>query len=149
GRARSAAVIGLGVLAIQLVPYGRSHTNITVGASTRPVAATAAAQWCPTVFAPGSESTMSLGTFSQRLTAIQANLDSALANVAAANPAAVLAQYTPLTVDYRGVAREFAELYPVRCPRLLGNRIAADAAILAPRVDIGGAGPPLSALRAG
>jgi ABC-2 type transport system permease protein len=143
----TAIVAGLGFAAIQFVPYGRSHTNINVVAPAQPVAA--AAQWCPTTFAPGTESAMTLGAFRQQISGMQANLDSALGSLASGNGAAVVGQYSQLTVSYGGVSRELAELYPIRCRRLLGDRANADAAILGPQVNPAAAGLALTALRAG
>jgi mono/diheme cytochrome c family protein len=54
-----------------------------------------------------------------------------------------------VAATYPGVAKEIAELYPVRCPRLLTDRINGDAAILGGQIDGLGAGTTLTALRAG
>jgi ABC-type transport system involved in multi-copper enzyme maturation permease subunit len=145
---QSAVALGVAVVAIQLVPYGRSHTNITVSASPSAPAG-ALAQWCPSMFAPGTESTMTLGAFRQQIGAMQANLDASLAGLASSNAGAVANQYAQMSVAYGGVSKELAELYPLRCPRLLADRIGADAAILAPRIDTRAARLALEPLRAG
>jgi ABC-2 type transport system permease protein len=146
---RIALVVGAVFVAIQFVPYGRDHNGISVGESTRPVAA--AAQWCPTSFAPGTESVMSLGIFRTQVRGMLGNLDAALGAVSTGDAFTVYSQYAQLSVAYGGISKEMAELYPVRCPRLLGDRIDADAAILGtPRqVDLATAGLSLTALRGG
>jgi hypothetical protein len=144
---RVGLVAGAVVVAIQLIPFGRDHTSISVGQSTRPVAA--AAQWCPTTFAPGTESAMKLGTLRAQVGGLLGNLDAALRAVRAGDPSTVYSQYAQLSVAYGGIARELAEMYPVRCPRLLADRIDADAAILGtPRqVDMASAGFSLTKTR--
>jgi ABC-type transport system involved in multi-copper enzyme maturation permease subunit/mono/diheme cytochrome c family protein len=144
---RVAIIAGVGLFVIQFVPYGRSHTNIQVAAASAPTAL--AAQWCPTSFAPGTESTMTLGAFRQQIGGMQSQLDTALASLGSGNNAALVSQYSQMTGSYLGVSRELAELYPVRCPRLLEDRVNGDAALLGPRLDPAAAGPALTALRAG
>jgi mono/diheme cytochrome c family protein len=61
----------------------------------------------------------------------------------------VLSRYTQLTVAYAGVSKEIAELYPIRCQRLLRDRIQADTAIVRPRIDGASATLALTALRSG
>jgi ABC-type transport system involved in multi-copper enzyme maturation permease subunit/mono/diheme cytochrome c family protein len=144
---RGAVVLGVGLFVVQFVPYGRDHNTIQVSPPTSPSAMDA--QWCPASFAPGTESAMPLGAFRQQVGGMQTLLDSALGSLSSGNAAAVVDQYSQLTVSYAGVSRELAELYPIRCPRLLGDRANADAAILGPRLDQAGAGLALTALRAG
>jgi ABC-type transport system involved in multi-copper enzyme maturation permease subunit/mono/diheme cytochrome c family protein len=144
---RTAIGLSIGLFVIQFVPYGRSHNTIQVAPT--PLPAGLAGQWCPTSFAPGSESTMTLGAFRQQIGGMQTTLDSVLGSLGAADSASLVGQYSQLAVSYGGVTRELAELYPIRCPRLLGDRVNADAAILGPRLDPAAAGPALVALRAG
>jgi ABC-type transport system involved in multi-copper enzyme maturation permease subunit len=144
---RTAIGLSIGLFVIQFVPYGRSHNTIQVTPTSLP--AGLATQWCPTSFAPGSESTMSLGAFRQQIGGMQTTLDAALSSLSAGNSPALLGLYSQVAVSYSGVSRELAELYPIRCPRLLGDRATADAAILGPQVSPAGAGPALVALRAG
>jgi hypothetical protein len=92
---------------------------------------------------------MTLGAFRQQIGAMQANLDASLAGLASSNAGAVANQYAQMSVAYGGVSKELAELYPLRCPRLLADRIGADAAILAPRIDTRAARLALEPLRAG
>ena len=144
---RTAIAFGAALVAIQLVPYGRDHTN--VGLTAAPPAGAAAAQWCPTSFAPGAESSMTLGAFQQQIGSMQSSVDGALGALSVANYGSVVSQYSQLVAGYAGVQRELAELYPIRCPRLLGDRITSDSAILGPRFDPDAAALALTALRAG
>ena len=146
---RVALGVGVASVAIQLIPYGRNHTSISVGQSIGPV--TSAAQWCPNAFAPGAESTMRLGPFRSQVGGMLGNLDGALGAASSSNATTVYAQYAQLSVAYAGVSKELAELYPVRCPRLLADRLDADATILGgpQHMDIAAAGVSLTALRGG
>jgi ABC-2 type transport system permease protein len=146
GLRRAALAAGVALVAVQFVPYGRDHTNIVVSGTS---AVVTDQQWCPTTFADSSKSTMTLGAFRQQITSMQANLDAALNGLAARNGGAIRDQYAQLATTYPGVAKEIAELYPVRCPRLLTDRIAGDAAILGAQIDGAGAGTAMTALRAG
>jgi ABC-2 type transport system permease protein len=146
---RLAVGAGAGFVAIQLIPYGRGHANISVAQPTSTV--DASALWCPHSFAPGTESTMRLGAFRAQVGAMVTNLDVALEATSLGDAPAVFAQYVQLSIAYSSVSRELAELYPVRCPRLLADRIDADRAILGlpNQVDLGSAGVSLTALRGG
>jgi ABC-2 type transport system permease protein len=115
---------GAGLVVLQLVPYGRDHTNLTVG---QPTAAAAAS--CQTVFPPGSESAMRLSDFKSRLGSMLGGLNATQASLAANDVAGAQAQYAQFGATYRGVALEVAELYPGRCPRLNGDASGADAAM--------------------
>jgi mono/diheme cytochrome c family protein len=144
---RTAVVLGVGLFVVQFVPYGRSHNTIQVSATAPPAAIDS--QWCPASFAPGTESTLPLGAFRQQVGGMQTLLDSALGSLNSGNAAALVDQYSQLTASYAGVSRELAELYPIRCPRLLDDRANADDAILGSRLDPVEAGVALTALRAG
>ncbi|HEY1293826.1 MAG TPA: heme-binding domain-containing protein [Chloroflexota bacterium] len=144
---RTALLVGAGFVAIQFVPYGRGHTNVSL--SPAPPTGAAAAQWCPTTFAPGTESSMTLGAFRQQVGGMQSTLDGALGALASGNYSAAVGQYAQLTASYSGVQKELAELYPIRCPRLLADRILGDSALLGPRVDPATAELALTALRSG
>jgi mono/diheme cytochrome c family protein len=115
---------GATLLVLQLVPYGRDHTNLTV---SQPSAAAAAS--CQTIFPPGGESAMRLSDFRARLGAMLASLNATQAGLAANDLAAARAQYAQFGSAYRGVALEIAELYPGRCPRLNGDVSGGDAAM--------------------
>jgi hypothetical protein len=142
---RGAIVVGLGFVVAQFVPYGRDHTNINAAAVATPLAA----QWCPTSFPPGTQSTMTMGAFRQQVGAMQTTLDTALGSLAARDLASTRTAYGQVANTYAAVSREIAELYPLRCPRLLSDRATADAALLGAQVDPTAAAPALVALRAG
>jgi ABC-type transport system involved in multi-copper enzyme maturation permease subunit len=144
---RGAVVLGAALVVAQLIPYGRDHTNITVGADSQP--SSLAAGWCPTQFAPGTESAMSMGALRQQVGGMKGGLDAALGALASGDLEAARGQYGQVANSYAGVSREVAELYPLRCPRLLSDRADADAALLGTRVNPSTAGPALAALRAG
>lgn len=145
-----ALATGAVFVAIQLVPYGRSHTNLVVGGVSSGPAAGVAAQNCPTTFAPGSQSTMTLGAFRTQLTGMLTGLDGVLQGLALNDGQALVSRYGEFTVAYAGVSREVAELYPTRCQRLIADRVDADAALLIARpANLAAAGPPVTALRAG
>jgi ABC-2 type transport system permease protein len=144
-RVRRVALTGAaGLLVLQLVPYGRDHVNLGVSA---PAAASAAT--CQTIFPPGTESTMKLGDFRTQLGVLITTINSVQAALATNNLATVRAQYGQFGASYRGVAREVAEEYPGRCPRLNANAAAADTAILGPAADPAAASQALSALSVG
>jgi hypothetical protein len=92
---------------------------------------------------------MTLGAFRQQVGGMQGEMDTALASLRSGNSAALVSQYSQMTNSYSAVSRELAELYPVRCPRLLGDRVNGDAAMLGAQVDPAAAGLALAALRAG
>jgi ABC-type transport system involved in multi-copper enzyme maturation permease subunit len=144
---RGGIVLGVAFVAAQFVPYGRGHTNIGVAAPAQPLAV--ASQFCPSSFPPGTESTMTLGAFRQQVGGMQSNLDAALNGLRTGNLTATHDQYAQAAVAYGGVSKELAELYPLRCQRLLVDRANADAAILGPRLDPSAAGLQVAALRAG
>jgi ABC-2 type transport system permease protein len=116
---------GAGLLVLQLVPYGRDHTNLTVSQPTP-----AAAASCQTIFPPGGESAMRLIDFKTRLGAMIASLNAAQQGLVTNDLATARAQYAQFGTTYRSVALEVAELYPGRCPRLNGYVSGADAAVL-------------------
>jgi ABC-2 type transport system permease protein len=144
---RGGILVGAAFVLAQFIPYGRGHNSLTVA----PVNETSglAAHWCPTTFAPGAQSTMSMGAFRQQLGGMQGGLDAALGALARGDVAGARSQYGQVAVTYAGVSRELAELYPLRCPRLLSDRVAADGALLGTQPDVAAAGPLLAALRAG
>jgi ABC-2 type transport system permease protein len=145
---RSGAIIfGAAFVLAQFVPYGRDHSNIAV-APLEP-ASNLAAQWCPTTFAPGTESTMSMGAFRAQVAGIQAGLNTALSALSTGDSGGARVQYGQVATSYAGVSKEVAELYPLRCPRLLSDRVSADSVLLGTQVDAAAAGPVLLALRAG
>jgi hypothetical protein len=147
-----AAAIGVGgaFVAIQLIPFGRSHTNFTVAPPSSGAVLMVADQFCPRAFAPGTESRMSLGTLRTQLGGMVGNLDAALRSLAAGDVGGLRTQYGQFATTYGGVNTELAELYPVRCRRLLGDRLDGDAAILIGQTaNIGLAAAPLTALRSG
>jgi mono/diheme cytochrome c family protein len=122
---RVALVGGAGLVLLQVVPYGRDHVNLSIGAPSAAAAAT-----CQTVFPPGDESAMRLSDFKARVVSQIGSLNGVLAGLAANNQAATRAQYAQFSNAYRGVAKELAELYPGRCPRLNADAAGADAAII-------------------
>ena len=63
---RAAVAAGIGIVVIQLIPYGRNHGNLQVAPIPSGSAALAAGQLCPATFAPGTESTMTLGALEPR-----------------------------------------------------------------------------------
>src|SRR5439155_3452919 len=111
--------------------YGRSHTNFVVAPPSSGPVFKVVDRFCPRSFAPGAESTVTLGTFRGQLTAMLSSLDAASRALAANDPAAGRVQYGQFASTYGGVSKELAELYPVRCSRLLADRLEGDAAILA------------------
>jgi len=138
------------LLAMQLIPYGRSHTNFVVAPPPSPTVAAVAPQYCPTTFAPGTESVMTLGALRAQVGSLLASLDGAQHAAAANDAAGVRANYGQFAANYAGVSREDAELYPVRCPRLIADRLEGDAAVLvAPNVNLVAAVAPIAAVRAG
>ncbi len=145
-RARKVALWGGGaLLVLQLVPYGRSHVNVSVGTPTVAAAAT-----CQSTFAPGTESTMRLSDFKTRVGSSTASLNAVLVGLAGNAEAVALAQYAQFASGYRGIARELAEMYPGRCPRLNADAIGADAALLpGPAAGAAAATPWLYALSVG
>jgi ABC-2 type transport system permease protein len=144
-QARRAALYGLGgLLVLQLVPYGRGHVNLTVETPSAAAAAT-----CQTIFPPGTESTMKLGDFRAQLGSMITTLNGLQVSLATANQPTVLAQYAQFGTAYRSVAKEVAELFPGRCPRLNSDAAAVDAALLGPPSGYAAAGPALYALNAG
>jgi mono/diheme cytochrome c family protein len=138
---RVSMTIGVAVVLIQFVPYGRDHAAIPVKPPAAPIAA---AQWCST-----NASSMTLGALKQQVGAMQTQLDAALSPMRVGNGGGVAAAYARFTVTYAGVAPALAQLYPLRCPRLLEDRIMADASIVAPRIDGGAATAALVALKSG
>jgi ABC-type transport system involved in multi-copper enzyme maturation permease subunit len=143
---RRAALWGGGaLLVLQLVPYGRSHVNVTIGAPPA-----AAAGTCQTIFPPGSESAMRLSEFKAQVGSSMASLNGVLVALAGGDRAAVSAQYARFAGSYRGIAKELAEMYPGRCPRLNADAIGADGAF-SPSSLTGAAGatPWLYALNVG
>jgi len=150
GVRRTALAVGGVFVAIQLIPYGRSHTNFAVAPPSAGPVLGVTDRYCPRTFAPGAESTMSLGAFRTQVTGMLGDLDSAQQALAANDALTLRAQYSQLAVAYAGVSKELAELYPVRCPRLLADRLDGDAVILVPAtVNLTAAAAPIAALRAG
>jgi ABC-type transport system involved in multi-copper enzyme maturation permease subunit len=145
---RGAIALGVGLVVAQFVPYGRSHTNISVAAPVSPPSPLSE-QWCPTAFAPGTESSMTLGSLRQQVGGMQAGLDAALSELTSGNLGAARAQYGQVAVSYAGVSHELAELYPLRCPRMLDDHVQGDSAVLGAQVNPTVAASPLVALRAG
>ena len=145
-----ALVVGGALVVMQLVPYGRGHTNFGVAPPSSGPVLTVAGRYCPTTFAPGAESAMSLGAFRAQITGMAANLDAALQAVTRGDVGTLRAQYSQFASGYAGVSKEVAELYPVRCPRLIADRIDGDAAVLVgSAVNVPAAAAPIAALRAG
>jgi ABC-2 type transport system permease protein len=144
---RGAIGLGFALVVVQFVPYGRDHTSIAV-APLDP-APSLAAQWCPTTFVPGTESTMSMGAFRAQIGGMQTGLDATLGALASRDVGSARLQYGQVARSYASVSKELAELYPLRCPRLLSNRLAGDSALLGAQVDVAAAAPALVALRAG
>ena len=140
-------VLGAALVLAQFIPYGRGHNSITVAGVND--TSGLVAQWCPSTFAPGTQSSMTMGAFRQQLGGLQGGLDAALGALARGDVASARGQYGQVAVGYAGVSRELAELYPLRCPRLLSDRVAADGALLGTQVDLAAAAPVLVALRAG
>ena len=141
---------GAAFFAIQLVPYGRSHTNLLVAAPTSGPVLAAAAQNCPTTFPPGTESALTLGAFRTQVAGMLNGLDSVIGGLAANTGQALVSQYGQFTVAYAGVSKEVAELYPCAASGLIADRLEADAALLIARPpNLAAAGPPVTALRAG
>jgi hypothetical protein len=133
-----------------LVPYGRSHTNLLAAAPSAGPAVAAAAQNCPSTFAPGTQSTMTLGAFRTQVTGMLGGLDASARAFVAGDVQTGVGQYGQFALAYSGVSKEIAELYPLRCQRLIADRLDADAAILIARPpNPAAAGPPVAALRAG
>jgi Haem-binding domain len=135
---------------VQLVPYGRGHTNFAVAAPAAGPVLSVADQYCPKTFAPGTESAMNLGAFRTQVNGMAASLDAAIQALAVGDQRAVRAQYAQFAGTYGGVSKELAELYPVRCRRLIADRLDGDAAILVgPVVNLSAGAAPVAALRAG
>jgi mono/diheme cytochrome c family protein len=138
---RAAITIGAAALAIQFVPYGRDHAAIPVNAPATPLEA---GHWCST-----NSTSMTLGALKQQVSAMQTQLDAAVSRLGAGDGGALASTYAQFTISYAGASPGLAQLYPVRCPRLLDDRIAADAAIASPRIDAGAAAAALIALESG
>jgi ABC-2 type transport system permease protein len=143
----SALVVGGVLVAAQVIPYGRDHTNINVAASRPSVASVG--EWCPPTFTDATQSQMRLGAFRQQVGNLQSTLGTALAALAGGDAGSLRSQYTQFTRTYAGVSTEIAELYPLRCGRLFSSRMGADAAILGAQVDPAAANLNLTALQAG
>jgi mono/diheme cytochrome c family protein len=140
-----ALVGGAGLLVLQLVPYGHSHVNLTIGAPTAAAAAT-----CQTVFPPGDESTMRLSDFKARVAGQVMNLNRVLSGLAASSPTVVRAEYAQFADGYRGTGKDLAQLYPGRCPRLNDAAGGADRAIIwSPTIDTPAANQWIYALDVG
>ena len=127
GLRRGALVVGVGFLALQLIPYGRGHNNVTVSPPDSTAAAT-----CQTVFPPGSESAMPLGDFKSRIATAVGSLNSVLSGLASDDPGVYSPAYGQFAQAYRGFALELAELYPGRCPRLNADALQAEQALASP-----------------
>jgi hypothetical protein len=126
-----------------LVPYGRSHTNLLAAAPSDGPAVAAAAQNCPSTFAPGTQSSMTLGAFRTQATGMLGGLDASARAFTAGDAQAGSALYGQFAAAYSGVSKEIAELYPLRCQRLIADRLEADAAILIARPpNLAAAGAP-------
>src|SRR5437868_7997228 len=150
-RLRTAVLAVGGVfLVIQLVPYGRSHTNFAVAPPSAGPVSSVVDQYCPKTFAPGTESAMSLGALRTQVNGMSVSLDATAQGLARGDVTTVRAQYSQFAARHGGVSKEIAELYPVRCQRLIADRLDGDAAVLVgPAVNLSAAVPPLAALRAG
>src|SRR5207302_11477416 len=85
GLQRTALAVGGVFVAIQLIPYGRSHTNFAVAPPSAGPVLGVTNQYCPRTFAPGSESNMSLGAFRTQVAGMLGNLDSAQQALAASD----------------------------------------------------------------
>ena len=93
---------------------------------------------------------MSLGALRSQVSGMLGDLDGARSAVSANDAGSLRTRYGRFAGGYAGVAREIAELYPVRCARLLADRVDGDAAILlSPAVDVSTASAPVVALRSG
>jgi mono/diheme cytochrome c family protein len=92
---------------------------------------------------------MTMGAFRQQVGGMQTTLDGALASLGRGEVAVARAEYGQTATAYSGVAREISELYPLRCQRLLADRLDADAALLGAQVNPVAGGPAMGALRAG
>jgi mono/diheme cytochrome c family protein len=141
---RRVALLGGGaLLVVQLVPYGRDHSNITVARPPMSVV-----QSCRDVItATGLDSAMTLGQLRSRVNGMNGGVAAALS---ASTAAAVRAGYGQFTAELGAAFKEIAELYPGRCPRLNAQRATLDAALAAAGpLNPGAAGPALRALQAG
>ena len=93
---------------------------------------------------------MTLGAFRTQVAGMLNGLDGVIGGLAVNDGQALVSQYGQFTVAYAGVSKEVAELYPMRCQRLIADRLEADAALLIARpANLVAAGPPVTALRAG
>jgi ABC-2 type transport system permease protein len=135
---RRAGIAAACLVIVQFVPFGRDHNAYLVGAPSVPLAD----RWC----APGVAS-MTLGALRQQVGIMQTQLDAALSHLTVADGGGLASAYAQFTVSYAGVTQDLAQLYPVRCPRLLEDRIVADAAIVATRIDGGTAASVLIGMR--
>jgi ABC-2 type transport system permease protein len=138
---RAVVIGGACVVVIQFVPYGRDHAAIPVTAPATPLEA---GHWCS-----ANSSSMTLGALKQQVSAMLTQLDAAVSGLDAGDGGALASTYAQFTISYAGASPGLAQLYPVRCPRLLNDRIAADAAIASPRIDAGAAAAALIALESG
>src|SRR5437660_7537310 len=103
--------VGGGLLVIQLVPYGRSHTNFAVAPPSAGPVLSVLDQYCPKTFAPGTESAMSLGALRNQVNGMSASLDAAVQGLGRGDVSAVRAQYSQFAASHGGVSKEIAELY--------------------------------------
>jgi ABC-2 type transport system permease protein len=131
-------VFGGGALVLlQVVPYGRDHSNISVAAQPLVFA-----QSCRDVIT-GVDSPMTLGQLRGHVNGMNAGLTAALAS---ADAAATRAGYGQFTTSFGAAFREVAELYPGRCPRFNADRMTVESAL--PQ-GAAAARPGLLALQAG
>jgi ABC-2 type transport system permease protein len=137
---RGILVVGGALVAVQLIPYGRDHANLSVGQ-----APAAVAQACQAMTS-GPTSSRPLGDLRRQIGNLVGNLDLSLAS---AGTAGVRTGYAQFSAGYDGVARGVAILYPGRCPRLAANQAALAAALRASQPDPGQVSDTLRALRAG
>ncbi|HEV7663851.1 MAG TPA: heme-binding domain-containing protein [Chloroflexota bacterium] len=137
---QKAVVLGGGALVLlQVVPYGRDHSNITVAAMP-----SALVQSCRDVIATtGIDSPMTLGQLRGHVNSMSVGLSSA---VATADATSMRVGYGQFTTSFGAAFKEIAELYPGRCPRFNADRLVVETGL--PQGDAT-ARPGLLALQAG
>jgi hypothetical protein len=93
---------------------------------------------------------MTLGTLRTQVGGMIGNLDAALQSIASSDALTLRTQYGQFAASYGGVGIAIAELYPVRCRRLLADRLDGDSEVLVGQTaNAAAAAAPLTALRSG
>jgi hypothetical protein len=136
-----------GLVVLQLVPYGRDHTNPAARAesSARPVGDTD----CQTAPAAGVTPVATLGELQSVVQQMTSSLDLALSAIPQRGLDIILFQAHQVSTMHARAGGGLASLYPRRCAMLVQVRQQAENALVRRQPpDLGIAGPSLRAARA-